>query len=685
MAELPTAEDLYKQALPTADNLYDQAQTEHSKTAAGITENYLKPVKDFFSGASGPLTHSYTGPLADAVFDQGPMGRIMKAAGQGAADEWGAMKGVYSQKLYETMDPEDAKNDRNTVKSGNEGWLRPLAYKLLAQETANVINAVTAVSKPIFAGMAGVGAGIHQLGQELPQPLGELTQEAMGALPALHGAIPEGSPLARSAQEGADLRTPSQGADFARTSESTDFVVGKHGATEVNPARLPTPLDASQVFADARSRGAIGEGEAGYFGLGPVTPENQQARYRAANDSGNLLLTDQTIKEEKDYVPTIPDLARQINPEAFAKQDSLRDLQENLRLSIQYTEGKGKDATDIRTRLASIDEQLRDLIPDTADARQRATEMLNSDSPEGDMFRDYVQAQALEKALQASGEDVQDAYGRSTALLRDSAPKSTGEAGKPASEAPRGSKGGPDGQSTTGRSGPAPTRPGEGSPEGSPTGEQNAVPGKSGSGIPETPFKTPEEIGLKGDKTSSGAAQLLQQEALAKGILKEPIGKEDLPGITSFNREEQANAAARYVMKHFEDAKSAIRGEGPRPPGIHPQFLLAALKEVAYQTGDYDLVRDIIKSDINKEASEAGQTLAARVGLIESDPTALIESVEKNRKQRRGDLRYEAESKATVSRAVQKAAQDIKSSVDRATNQFKEDWGSFLKSIECDI
>lgn len=646
---LPTVSELRTQMgqkLPTVSELKQQVLDSQPKTAGDIFDHYISPIKNLFSGDTS-VSHPFTGQVADTVFGTGPMGKIMQAAGQSAADTWGAMKGVSSQELYKSMDPEDAKKDQEIVKGANEAWFRPLIYKILAQEAANAANITENLVKPIFAGGAGLIGAASAVGEQLESAVGKnpVSELARGLGTGAGGDIlPEIGHLTEAAKEGTRPTTGPSAPDL----------------------RIPT--DPVTKFNEARAKGVIGpDGEKGFFGTTPVTPEEAQARAQAAQEAGLP-----EVPEPTKTVPTIQELARQVNPDAFKEWDKLSDLQENLRASLQYVVGResgtSESAIGLRQRIQETDLQLRDLIPETSDARKRVEEMLDAQTPTGDQYRDYVQVQALEAALrmQELERPVQEATDHARSLLPDEPTGSTGEPGKPASEAPKPSSGESKSSASNG------TRTVEGN-SGSATGSGRSGSSPEGSLVGNNGLKELSE----GETATAGGSKRLLQDAVLRGMGDEEEAATDLPEYVKFNAKEQMTKAADLVTNHLDEALDILDGNKPSAPDLHEQFVLRALKSLADETENAGLARRIRKSPLNKQVSLAGQTLAARSGLYGVDATSLLEHVENLKRKTAGGFR-----KADA--AIKATADAIEKSVSESIDKFKDDVESFAKSIQCD-
>lgn len=335
----------------------------------------------------------YSGPVSDQLFQQGSVGRIMSAFGQGFKDSWGSD----DSSLYKGELDKEAK-EKDT------GLLTALRNSLMKPTSA----ALDAISKTPFALGAGIAGATGQAGEELSKE---------------SEALKEGSPDWAFDTVGGKIHLDPGHLLATPLDYSSEILKGvaSGGLMEGGVLGHAATVDHVQQIMDARSKGVIGEGEAGFFKVTKPTPEDIQGRESAAQEAGTWTpkFKEGAVTSLEDHVPTVPELARQIDPDTFKKADDLGDLKENLQLSLQdqrtkYNQeielGTSPDhpkmidrmngILDLQERIQKSDEGIRDLIPDVADAKNRAQELLESQTPEGDQYRNFVQAQAFERALQ---------------------------------------------------------------------------------------------------------------------------------------------------------------------------------------------------------------------------------------------------------------------------------------------
>lgn len=362
-----TTDDLYKQATSANTNdLWNQATAKPPSVLDSVG-----------AGVKNALTNDpITGPIADYVFDEGFYKKILGAFGQSFQQNYG-LKGIdpdFEKQLKSLGVFDDYKDGKvHTLKQANEAWMRP------------VIAAGTAA----YAGVAAVGSATLAAGQEL----GHKAQEIQSAVP---GSI------------GTALATPLGAAGELVASLPQGFLPELH---------IP------ELHA-ARSEAVIGEGESGYFGTQPPSPEETVARSEAIRQTS----ADQPLPQ-----PDLHTVARQIAPDTFAgydesirQRDALRaqldTLRQNQPINPRQTELQnqidtilGKVAGDesrltktaaerlqrvqteldstgpvvetpemasLREKLLTEDYRLRDLAPDVATAYRIASEQAITDAGE---------------------------------------------------------------------------------------------------------------------------------------------------------------------------------------------------------------------------------------------------------------------------------------------------------------
>jgi hypothetical protein len=569
----------------------------------------------------------YEGPGSDYWFQQSPLGRILSAFGQGAKDSWGQgeQTALGSEIKWEA---EQKKSDQGLVYGFHTSVMRPAAA------------AIDSLMKPVFSLGGSFSQGIGQIGEELSKQAEGVKQEFQDQFPQ----HPEGANLV-----GSVLAAPA-GA-LGELAKGLASGAGLEGG-------LGVP-DHIQTLQEARSKGIIGEGEAGYFQTKKPTPENIEARKIAAVASGELL-GPETLEQwmGPKLVPNQGEIARQIDPDLFKELDRLQSEQENLRLSRDAITSKllpkeeitdrgtyleqqklQKSLEDIPERLQSLDEQLRDLIPDVAEAKTRSQELLESDSPEGHAFRNLIQAQAFEKAIA-----LEEAKPKVIAAYRDAADLIPSE-----------------------ETGNAPTNSVSESKSSKPAATIPSAASQIVSVLPEY------RGGLKDVKGGT-----LKESGLNRNIMIDAVQKgfdakfQDAPLYHSITHADQAQKAFDYLESNEKAAMEVAMGDKEPPTGIHPEAILMALREKAYAEGDIDLIQSLSQTRLGREASVMGQRLGLLRNLREDiDPLNIIQEIQ--------DLWKDKGQKL-----ITKTIEDIQNKIRENMVDLHAQIGEFLKSIECD-
>lgn len=638
----------------------DQAADDYTKATAGLSQ---EQIGSDYDSAQGPHKSSFTGGLADDFFSNQPVGKIMSAFGQGAAQGWGADTLHLEGELKATVakNPglkEFVDNHKTLSKDLNEGFIRPWAH---------LIDSVVGSGQKVFsAGMGAAGGVIGSVAEQLDDEHKKLSQDpnipSWGVSKVLGG-------LAGAASEYVGAALPSEFDPY------NNPYTGEHtgGATAAFIPDLP------EAFHKARTEGLIGEGEKGYFSTEPVSQEALQARSLAAHEAG--------LPEAPPPRPVQTDpnlLAREIDPETFKEWDRLHELQDNLRESINYQGGRRgsqfereihsilspvegdesllpggmKDRLDnararleearnqdtpemskMRQSILEADSQIRDLIPATADARARVEELMKSEGSEGEAFRNYFQNKLLENQLKIDGlqEDVEAAHRHAESLLPDplnSKEKPNADTDDTSKSSKSATEVNPEVSKQTAEAGPSPTLADEG------TGE----------------IKT------------SGLAKSLEANAIERG-LSGTFG--DLPEYYSMNMKNEAAIVQKVMDDDWMRAKRIAFGREDPPEGSKAMSFLVGVEERATELGDSETLRRLGNSNLTVRASHAAQDLRILAERNPESATAAMKVVQ--------DARENISTKA--SRAE---VETIKQEVSKAaTSSSAAAWNEFIEGIVC--
>lgn len=312
---------------------------------------------------------------------------------------------------------------------------------------------------------------------------------------------------------------------------------------------------------------------------------------------------------------------------------------------------------ELQERLVDTQGKLTDILSDTRSAELRGQELLESQSPEGNAFRDLIQSHALEKAIQELQESPVHAQ-----LQRQIWEAKKAEAEKKAELAPKIQK--------------AYTDTGKIQDVKTPSDKAESQPGSPLNKTPSASQQILEADGprklegvVEGPEKESAINRKLEAENIDKG-LEENTGKDT--GYSTITHESQGEKALDYAESNWQAALEVAMGDRQAPSGVYPEAVLAAVKRIAEIKGDVETTQALARTRLGREGSIMGQ----RIGLLRNlydalDPSAIIQHIQNA---------WENKGKSEM----EKTMSEIKRSQEEATARFSEDYKTFLKSIECE-
>lgn len=359
-----------------------------------------------------------------------------------------------------------------------------------------------------------------------------------------------------------------------------------------------------------------------------------------------------------------PELARQakvaeIQPGKERPYEDMLSPEERQKLNYLSSEIERQKKTPqpielaLRQRLLNADIELRDLIPRASEARNRVQDLLSSETTTGAQFRDFVQSQALELAIreQELYEPVMEAYRHSQNLL-DSADETKVEG--------EGSK------EDTNKEAVKPEQEVEEHQAENLKEQGEPLKGvKGGSGM------LPEVEGT-GEIKVRGTTQKVHAEAVALGMEED---FPELPTTTGMNMKDVAQKAIEFVKANPEGAEDILQNRAKPPGDIPAAAIWTVLKQQAMVAGDIAELRRIASAPLTSVFSRAGQELRVLSDAYQTDPVKIIQALDKLKRDAKGGLRTDAD--------IDRTQRNIQDSVNKAINDFKPDWNSFLKSLDC--
>lgn len=173
----------------------------------------------------------------------------------------------------------------------------------------------------------------------------------------------------------------------------------------------------------------------------------------------------------------------------------------------------------------------------------------------------------------------------------------------------------------------------------------------------------------------SGLALSVQENAVAKNLTK---GFENLPDYGSINIPEQAKASTLLVNRDPELTKNIIAGKAEPPSGIKKFSVFNAAETKAISEGDVNTLRDLATSPLNRESSEAAQTLRI---LAERNPESPVSAM-KDLKSTREKAITERLPEKNLAKARETEVSKIKESISKVKSD-KLTWNNFVESIKC--
>lgn len=355
-----------------------------------------------------------SGPGWDEYVKQAPLGRVLNAFGQGAAQGWGTSSLGFTPEVEEALKKYGIFNDvqqgqHSAIRSFNEAIMRPAAA---------AADAAWRAGSALFGGAT---EAVRAAAEELP------TGPDLGPnYGGVSGYLREGLASLLSPQEMARGLITAQGA----------FAAGEPtGVPRVPPLLLP---EVEQFH--------VGESESAYFGTtNPLRPSPEttadmvrRAQEEAANanevgrapsgyEPGALgpPATEAPIAPRAEPVPepkTVDEAARRIAPETFDTYDALAAQRDDLRQQIatarEDLERNAAAQAPHAAEIADLRERLRDTTPRLAKKYQARLDAIEADH---DAFFDSDQYALLTRDTDEMGR-MRDQLQRIDYRMRDLAP-----------------------------------------------------------------------------------------------------------------------------------------------------------------------------------------------------------------------------------------------------------------------
>lgn len=648
---------------PTAQEFFGADQTAASPGA-------LPSAEQFFAS-----TDPQSGAAHDTIWSsiQSAGARILNHVGYGAQDNWGARPLGLDPETEGALRKAGIFNDYQEghdtlLKSANEALIRPAAMfaDLLARTPAAVLG--------------GISGAATQTAEEIQ---GE--QGAQG-VPGVRGLLAKPFGIAGEAAEeiaGGALGEAPALAEAGRVPE----VAGAERATEA---------------ARARSAGVVGEGEAGYYGAEPLTPENVAARADAAKDAGI------TPPAPLPPAPDIHELARRIDPDTFEQFDALaaeRDLHRETLTRLGAEREASPEALQAK-------DEIDEIIGGGSEAeRESRIDAVRASAPEAVVKRlDDAQAR-LEAALTVETPEMLEARNRLLDAdfgMRDLAPQVSAayrsaqeiapnlpEAAQLAEPEGAAHPAAPEEEVPGNVNGIGEPVEAEGAPHVVPevaAGEADAEAGaapasvtdgeKLGAGaqVAETSQRTPtarygnlRAIEGTGEVQSRSLSEGVEAKAIEDGLTA-TFG--DLPEYRQLSMADQAAKARELIDADYETAKAVALGDRQPPKGLLPESVFVGVEKRALAEGDVETLRQLAtRSRLSTAATTMGQRIRT---LGERDPASPVGAILDVQKAREADLAKRMDIEAAKTEVVA----EIKAEIHKAASKA-DAWRAFLSGLEC--
>jgi hypothetical protein len=183
----------------------------------------------------------------------------------------------------------------------------------------------------------------------------------------------------------------------------------------------------------------------------------------------------------------------------------------------------------------------------------------------------------------------------------------------------------------------------------------------------------------EGETKVRGLALGVEEKAVKNKLVKNFGELGDLPTYAVDNMAEQSRKAVELLNKDYDLAKKIAMGEKLPPNDILPESVFIAVENRATIEGDIATIRSLgVSSELVKEATMMGKRLRV---LAERDPESPVTAIKEIIKIRQESAQKRLKTK-DVKKLVEKDVSDIKKEI-KKTATTKEDWATFIKSLEC--
>lgn len=174
------------------------------------------------------------------------------------------------------------------------------------------------------------------------------------------------------------------------------------------------------------------------------------------------------------------------------------------------------------------------------------------------------------------------------------------------------------------------------------------------------------------------AANDINEQLIKQGV--EALPPEEQSKYQTGSYKKDLETTTELMNTDFEKAKNVATGNEPVPDNIrYPQVLFNAMEAHAIKTGDIQLQIDLAKSPLGKELSEAAGTLGSH-GFNDNPNNSPVKLIKKiNEAREKSVVKKEGKS---IKEAKKGIVDKLKKEA-RKTSLKRQDWESFVKSIQC--
>lgn len=646
---------------PTADDFFGGAPSGGAAPTA-VAAGALPTADQFFNPGppqSGAAHDTIWSSLASAG------ARILNSAGYGAQQGWGADTPDLDQGSIAALRKAGVFNDYST---GHEVFLKS-ANEALLRGAASAAELVAHAPGTVVGGLTGAA---QQIGEEI---------KGKGASPVRSALA---YPFAAGGEAGEDL----QGGALGELPAFSEVGLTERTAQAAQSERV-------MQAAKARSTAVIGEGEAGYYGAQPVTPENLQARTEAAGEAGIEPPAPEPAAVD------IHEVARRIDPETFQQYDALAAERETQRQALSDMVAEREKTPEALQAKAEIDEiagggseteraarldAVRASAPEAViakldDAQGRLDAALSTDTPE--MVEARNKLMDADFAMRELAPTVSQAYRQAADMMPEQIPpKATGAA--PEAEAEKGEAQTPKAAEPAKPESAAPAEPGqpgaEGQPPVLPVEAEQAI--AENAPAPNTETAKPAPANPKGGIGKIEGTGELETRSLSEGVeanaiadgITESFG--DLPEYRTLSMADQAAKAADLITKDYEGAKAVAMGEKQPPKGLLPESVFVGVEKRALAEGDVETLRQLAtRSKLSTAATTMGQRIRTLGERDQASPVGAILDVQAAREK---DLAKRMDIEAAKAETVNEIRDEVRKSASKP-----QAWADFIESIKC--